>query len=150
MSFEYIIKETDDYYPLSVLLRTSGLGIDIQKDNPPGIVKMWRMEEKESGELAGTIILQLRAGVPCCGGLAVKEEYRHYGCGKVLQELLFSEAKKMGYNQIWTCAKLPDYYLKFGWEIVDWDDSPNIAIWCPTCEKYNVSCFPKIMRKVLK
>ena len=149
MAYKYIIKETNDYYPLSVLLNTSGLGIDIQKDNPPGIIKMWRMEVIDTGELAGTIIFQNRNGTPCLGGLAVGLKYRNDGCGSVLQNLLFSEAKKLGYREIWTCAKLPGYYERFGWIAEDWDSSPNIAIWCPKCAKFNVSCHPKKMRKVL-
>lgn len=149
MAFEYIIKETDDYYPLSVLLNSSGLGIDIQNDNPPGIIKMWRLEEKNSGELAGTIILQNRAGVPCLGGLAVKEKYRNDGCGAILQEVLFSETKMMGIKELWTCAKTPEYYFRFGWEEMDWNSSPNISIWCPKCPKYNSSCMPKKLKKIL-
>lgn len=149
MAFDYIIKETDDYYPLSVLLNTSGLGIDIQKDDPPGIVKMWRMEEKISGDLVGTIILQIRNGTPCLGGLAIDPKYRNDGCGSVLQKLLFDEAKKLGFNELWVCAKFPEYYEKFGWIPEDWDSSPQIAIWCPKCDKYEKTCHPKKMRKIL-
>ena len=149
MAFDYILKETDDYYPLSVLLNTSGLGIDIQKENPPGIIKMWRLEEKSSGELAGTIILQNRNGTPCLGGLAVKPKYRNDGCGSYLQNTLFIEAKKLGFRELWTCAKIPEYYYRFGWEPMDWETSPNIAIWCPKCDKFQTSCHPKKLRKVL-
>ena len=149
MAFEYVLKETDDFYPLSVLLHSSGLGIDIQKDNPPGIVKMWRLEEKISGELAGTAVLQIRDGVPCLGGLAVAERFRNDGCGSILQNHLFKEARLLGYRELWVCAKQPEYYEKFGWEPQDWDRSPNIALWCPKCSKYGSSCHPKKLLKVL-
>ena len=149
MAFEYVIKETDDYYPLSVLLNSSGLGIDIQKEDPPGIIKLWRLEEKKTGVLAGTAVLQLRDGVPCLGGLAVAERFRNDGCGSILQNHLFEEARRLGYRELWICAKSPEYYSKFGWETEDWDRSPEVAIWCPTCPKFGKSCHPKKMRKIL-
>ena len=44
MALPYVIKETEDYYPLSVLFHESGMEIEISETPPEGMVKMWRME----------------------------------------------------------------------------------------------------------
>lgn len=146
---DYIIKETNDYYPLSVLFDELGMKIPVSETAPEGTVKMWRLEDAKTGELRATTTLQIRDNVHVLGQLAVKEEYQKQGYGRILQDIVFDEARKMGLTELWGNAKIPEYYHPFGWETMEWDNSPRIAETCHNCEKRGKECFPEILRKVL-
>lgn len=149
MENNIVIKETTDYYPLSVLFHENGVGTPVSKETPEGTVKMWRMENSETGELVAGIVLQIRAGVHALGGIAVDPNYRSLGYGKTMLETLFAEAKKLGLKEVWACAKVPDYYLKAGWEKMPWETSPKVDVNCPTCDKLGKTCNPSIIRKTI-
>ena len=142
----YVIKETDDFYSLAQFFSENGLETSIQKTTPEGIVKMWRLEHSESGELIAAATLQMRSDVYTLGDLAVREDLRGQGFGKLMQKQVFEEARKLGITELWGNAKVPAYYLKMGWEIVDWESAPNISLSCKTCPQRGVKCFPKIIR----
>ena len=142
----YVIKETDDFYSLAQFFSENGLETSIQKTTPEGIVKMWRLEHSESGELIAAATLQMRSDVYTLGDLAVREDLRGQGFGKLMQKLVFEEARKLVITELWGNAKVPAYYLKLGWEIVDWESAPNISLSCKTCPQRGVKCFPEIIR----
>ena len=48
---DYKIIETDDFLSLSTLFHNSGMGVPISERKPERIIKMWRMENAETGEL---------------------------------------------------------------------------------------------------
>ena len=108
----YVIKETDDFYSLAQFFSENGLETSIQKTTPEGIVKMWRLEHSESGELIAAATLQMRSDVHTLGDLAVREDFRGQGFGKLMQKLVFEEARKLGITELWGNAKVPAYYLK--------------------------------------
>ena len=85
----YVIKETDDFYSLAQFFSENGLETSIQKTTPEGIVKMWRLEHSESGELIAAATLQMRSDVYTLGDLAVREDLRGQGFGKLMQKLVF-------------------------------------------------------------
>lgn len=145
-----VIKETTDYYPLSVLFHNSEMGIEISHTTPEGMVKMWRMEDSETGDLLAAVTLQIRDGVYTLGDLAVKAGHRSEGYGWQMQQTLFAEAARMGLKELWSCAKVPDYYLRFGWQRMDWDTSPKIDINCHTCSRLGTTCHPSVIRKVIE
>ncbi|MDO5423673.1 MAG: L-serine ammonia-lyase, iron-sulfur-dependent, subunit alpha [Eubacteriales bacterium] len=66
------LKETDEYYPLSVLFHESGMEIEVSDIPPEGMVKMWRLEDKETGEVIAAVTLQIRDHVYTPGDLAVR------------------------------------------------------------------------------
>ena len=142
----YVIKETDDFYSLAQFFSENGLETSIQKTTPEGIVKMWCLEHSESGELIAAATLQMRSDVYTLGDLAVREDLRGQGFGKLMQKLVFEEARKLGITELWGNAKVPAYYLKLGWEIVDWESAPNISLSCKTRPQRGVKCFPEIIR----
>ncbi len=146
MELPYIISETNDFYPLSVLFHNSGVGIEVSNNNPDGIVKMWKMEDRESGELVAAITLQIRDGVFTLGDLAVNQEYRSAGYGTIMQNVLFEESRKLGIKELWCCAKIPEYYTKIGWEIEDWATAPKVNVNCPKCDKFGTTCSPSVIR----
>ncbi|MBQ7654275.1 MAG: GNAT family N-acetyltransferase [Clostridia bacterium] len=146
----YILKETDDFFSLSTLFHNSGMGVKIEERCPDRIIKMWRMDDEESGELIAAVTLEVRDNVFTLGDIAVKEEFHRMGYGKVLLGVVFDEAEKRNIKELWACAKEPEFYLHNGWEKAAWEDSPNIAIYCTDCEKRNIHCHPEIMKYTLQ
>lgn len=149
MSTPYVIRETEDYYPLSVLFDSLDMKIKVSETAPAGTVKMWRMDDASTGELMAATTLQIRDGVYVLGQLGVDKPYQSSGYGSVLQDLLFSEAKKMGITELWCNAKFPEYYYRFGWEKMDWDKSPKVSTMCEGCESRGKTCFSAKLRKLL-
>ncbi|MCR4615115.1 MAG: hypothetical protein K5756_03100 [Clostridiales bacterium] len=142
----YIIKETQDFFALSTLFSESGMGVRIEDRMPERILKMWRMEDPQTGELMAASTLEIRDGFYSLGDIAVRRDLQRNGYGKVMQNVVFDAARDMGISELWACAKEPEYYLRCGWEAVDWESSPKIAVYCRCCEKRGTLCHPKIMK----
>ena len=68
----YKITETTAYYPLSVLLRESGLEVEISNNAPEETLKMWKCEDEETGELLAAAVLQYKSYCYVLENLAVK------------------------------------------------------------------------------
>lgn len=125
------------------------MDIEISKTPPNGTVKMWRMEDAESGELIAAVTLQIRDHVYVLGTLAVRADRRNEGLGKAMQAVVFEEARKMGIKEIWGSAKVPAYYCHLGWKRMDWDSSPKVGASCQTCVRRGRECFPAIIKMTL-
>lgn len=144
----YKIKETQHFYPLSILYQESGLEVKPSQETPVGTEKLWRCEEKETGELLAAATLQKRSGYFVLAHLAVCEAWRGKGLGKILLTMVEEEAKTRGAQEIWLVGKVPDFYAQYQWETVPREGAPAISR-CLTCEQFEVSCFPSIMKKNL-
>ena len=145
---DYIIKETDDFYSLSTLFHNSGMGVKIEERRPDRIIKMWRMENEQTGELMAAVTLEMRDGVFTLGDIAVRNDLHRMGYGKIMLNVVFQEAEKRGINELWACAKEPEFYIHNGWYKENWVKSPKIAIYCDECPKRNTLCHPEIMKYV--
>ena len=146
---EYTIRETEDFLALSTLFHESGMGVKIEERMPERILKMWRMDDLQTGELVAAVTLEVRDGVYTLGDIAVRNDLQCKGYGKQMQDVVFQEARARGVREIWACAKEPAYYLHSGWQKMDWDTSPNISVYCASCSKRNVTCHPEIMKYTL-
>lgn len=147
---DYIIRETEDFLSLSTLFHESGMGVNIEERMPDRVIKMWRMDNVLTGKLMAAVTLELRGGAYSLGDLAVSNDVQAKGYGRIMQSVVFDEAKKRGIKEIWACAKEPDYYVHCGWERMRWEDSPNIAVYCSTCKKRGSLCHPEIMKYTFK
>ena len=146
MNHSYCIKETNDYLALSTLLHEGGVEVKVSDKPPVGTVKMWGLYDAETGELKGGVTLEIRDNVYALGGIAVDSDWHGENYGEILLEHLYTEAKKMGLAELWASAKIPNYYIKKGWEIMNWNESPKVAIKCGQCARYRVSCHPEVLR----
>lgn len=146
---DYIIRETDDFLALSTLFHESGMGVAIEERVPDRVIKMWRMDDPQTGELMAAATLEMRDGVYSLGDIAVRNDLHRTGFGKVMQNIVFTEARSRGIKELWACAKEPEYYMHCGWQKMDWDTSPNIAVYCTACGKRGTLCHPEIMRYLL-
>ncbi len=68
--------------------------IEISDTPPEGMVNMWRLEDKETGELIAAVTLQVRDHVYTLGDLAVRGDRHSEGYGKIMQQVVFDAAKK--------------------------------------------------------
>ncbi|MBQ6265400.1 MAG: hypothetical protein IJK60_08135 [Clostridia bacterium] len=146
---EYIIRETEDFLALSTLFNESGMGVKIEERMPERIIKMWRMDDPQTGELMAASTFEIRDGVYTLGDIAVRGDLHRKGYGRIMQKVVFDEARKCRVKELWACAKEPAYYLHSGWEKMVWDESPNIAVYCTSCGKRGTACHPEIMRYTL-
>ena len=142
----YVLRETNDYLTLSQFFCDNNLSVPVSETVPAGMIKMWRMDDSESGELIAAATLEVRDGVPTLGDLAIRESDRSKGYGKFLQNVVFEAARDLGYTELWGNAKVPAYYLNLGWEAMDWESSPKVYLSCHECSQRNVNCFPQIIR----
>lgn len=146
---EYIINKTEDFLSLSTLFNESGMGVRIEDRKPERIIRMWRMDDPETGRLMAASTLEVRDGVYSLGDIAVRADLQRKGYGRIMQGVVFDEARKRGIKELWACAKEPAYYLRCGWETMPWDDSPDIAVYCTLCGKRGAECHPEKMRYIL-
>ncbi len=146
---EYIIRETEDFLALSTLFHESGMGVSIEERMPERVLKMWRMDDPETGELMAASTLEIRDGVYSLGDIAVRSDLQKKGYGKVMQNVVFAEARKTGVKELWACAKEPLYYERCGWRKTDWNSAPKIAVYCDSCGKRGTLCHPEIMKYTL-
>ena len=77
----YRISETEDYYPISVLCSECGLEVEPSKEAPEHNLKMWKCEDKDTGELLAAAVAGYRDGCYVLEQLAVKKEYRNEHMG---------------------------------------------------------------------
>ena len=145
----YVIRETEDYFPISVLCHESGMEVEIGHAPAEHMVKMWRMDDAGTGRMLACATLQIRDGVYVLGNLVVREDRRGEGLGKRMQQAVFDEARRLGAREIWGSAKVPTYYDKLGWERMDWESSPDVAECCKKCPRRGDTCSPAVIRMAL-
>ena len=144
----YSIKETNDYHALSKLFHDSGMEVEVEDVAPQETIKMWRCDNDETGELLAGAVLQFKSGCYVLEDLAVTERYRGKGLGKTMMDIALDEARRLGAEEIWGCAKVPDYYFQYNWQEIDRETSPEISH-CQSCKQFGKSCFPCIIKKEL-
>ena len=63
----------------------------------------------------------------------------------LVREIL-NEAERRGADKVFLNAKIPDFYQKLGFEILQREKAPAISD-CSTCSRYLHGCKPEIMVK---
>ena len=129
------------------MFNQSGLEVEISERPVGQPLKMYACFD-EQGNLAAASHLGLRDGVYVLEGLAVRDDLRGTGLGQKLMGLALDEARRLGATEVWGCAKVPDYYKKFGWDVADdVRNVPSISH-CQECPQFQVDCFPAIIKFV--
>lgn len=69
--------------------------------------------------------------------LAVGREWQKYGIGRKLVESALEDARAMGAYEVFTLTYVPDFFRRFGFEIVDRSTLPH-KVWlvCVKCPKF--------------
>lgn len=76
--------------------------------------------------------------------VAVEEAQRGRGYGIRLVDAVMKKAEEMGAVRIWLTAKVPEFYKKFGFQIVKREDAPFQAK-CIECPQYHNGCDSEVM-----
>lgn len=142
------ILESSDYETLSYLFHENGLEITPGIPKPEEVIKFWECRDHDSRKLIGGVALETRNGVFVVADLAVEMEYRNQHIGKRLMETVEAEIIRLGGNDAWLVGRVPDYYLKLGWEAVAREKAPDISN-CFSCSRYGKECNPRVMHKTL-
>lgn len=114
----------------------NGLEFDENKDFFGNNVKSFAIIENE--KIIGAFSISIYKNKSFIEALAIDIEYRKKKYGK----LLVKEAIKRLKKPIYTISKADEFYLKNGFI---YDNEDLIDKECKTCDKYNISCFPKVV-----
>ncbi|MDR1657490.1 MAG: N-acetyltransferase [Deltaproteobacteria bacterium] len=90
------------------------------------------------GRLAGVGALQVAwEGLAEVRSLAVADEFRGRGLGRMLTEAIEKEAESVKIKKMFVLTYVPDFFLKLGYHIVSLDSLPQ-KIWavCFNCVHY--------------
>lgn len=69
--------------------------------------------------------------------LAVLREYHMHGVGRKLMEAALQDAREFGAKEVFTLTYVPDFFRRFGFELVSRDTLPH-KVWlvCVKCPKF--------------
>lgn len=140
-----VINRTMDYFKLVPLFIKSGLEIHEDDPVPAGLITCFEMLDEKTGYLVGASGLVHHKGIYIVRCIAVDEKYRGNGYGRKLVEIVLEEAKNHGAKEAWLTAKIPKFYEKFGFEVVDRSVAPRISN-CQECKQFHNGCESEIMR----
>lgn len=141
------IRETADFAPLAVLYNASGLEVKPDADAPEGTLKLWRCDSAD-GNLLAAATLQKYGESYVLKHLAVDAASRGLHLGERMLGIVEAEVASRGGSEMWLVGKVPEFYKKYGWTVVDPADAPAISK-CQTCPQFEKECFPSIMKKEL-
>lgn len=140
-----VIKRTMDYRKLVPLFIKAGLEIHEEDPTPEGLVTCFEMLDEETGELIGASGLVYDNDLYIVRCIAVDEKYRGNGYGRVLVEIVLEELEKLQAKEAWLTGKIPKFYEKFGFEVVDRSVAPRISN-CQECPQFHNGCESEIMK----
>ena len=142
---EVILRKTMDYEKLVPLFVESGLEIHLGDKAPKGLITCFELVDKETEELVGASGIVNKNGIYIVRCIAVDAKYRGNGFGRVVVQACLDELKKLGAKEAWLTGKIPNFYKKFGFEIVARENAPRISN-CQECPQFHNGCESEIMR----
>lgn len=140
-----IIRRTIDYRKLVPLFIKSGLEIHEEDPIPTGLVTCFEMVDEKTGELIGASGLVHDNDLYIVRCIAVDEKYRGNGYGRLLVEVVLEELNQLQAKEAWLTAKIPGFYKKFGFEVIDRVVAPRISN-CQECPQFYNGCESEIMK----
>lgn len=138
------IRRTDDYEAVKSLALRSGLEDGTFED----VVVAYGCFIGD--ELFGCAALKLNGERYAIDWLAVSEQMRRMGIGRMLVQRIETEAKMRGAPRLWALARAPRFFERLGFRKTTSDESggPSMSN-CLLCSQYQRSCFPAIVVKDL-
>ena len=122
------------YQQFIPLFVRAGLEIDENEECPEGLITCLELKDCRT------------ENVYVIKAVAVEKEYRGNGLGVLLVREILNEAERRGADKVFLNAKIPDFYQKLGFEILQREKAPAISD-CSTCSRYLHGCEPEIMVK---
>ena len=133
-----------DFDGLVDLFERSGLEIHKGDPVPAGLITCFELIDTKTGARLGASGICFEDGEYVLRCVAVEEGVRGGGYGRMLVEAVLEEARNHKAVRIWLTAKVPDFYKKFGFQIVPREEAP-IQTSCTSCSQYHNGCESEVM-----
>jgi GNAT superfamily N-acetyltransferase len=105
----------------------------------------------EDAELVGGIALETLHGLDLIGWLVVDERRQGNGIGRRLLATLEDYARRRGVVELWATARAPGFFMRSGYTVAGGGAEREILLpGCFTCDQYQISCHPKVVKKDLQ
>ena len=143
-----MIRKTMDYGSMVDLFVRSGLEIDPEEPAPEGLVTCFELlDEAGVRQAAGGLCYDNGEYILRC--VAVEEGQRGKGYGMQMVRSIMVEAEGLGAKVIWLTAKVPEFYRKFGFQVVPREEAPFVTK-CGECPQYHNGCESEVMRYTIR
>ena len=138
------LRKTDDYEAVKSLALRSGL----EDGTFENVVTAYGYYI--GNDLMGCAALKQEGGRYAVEWLAVSEDLRRKGVGRMLVAAVEAEARMRGAERIWALARAPRFFEGIGFRVTTSGESgePMMSN-CMLCSQYQRSCFPAIVVKDL-
>lgn len=143
---EYRIISSMAYKEMIPMFIRNGLEIAEDSEAPEGLLTCMEMIEKATGMRIGGASLVYQQEEFIIKTVAVEKEWQGKDLGTMLVEAVIEEAKRRGANRIYLNAKVPEFYKKLGFVVVQKEDAPDISD-CINCHRYHHGCDSEIMKR---
>lgn len=141
---EFYIRKSLDYKKLLPLFKEAGLDVELDEQDPEGLLMCFEVVEKNSNEIIGASSIIKNKDTYQIKTFAISKPYQGRGVGRYLMDNMVDELREWGATKVYLNAKEPDFYEKVGFVESD-IDVKNIRYDCGDCDHLNKSCFPKTM-----
>lgn len=146
----YRIVKSMNYDDTIPLCAEAGLEMKPDEKAPDGLMATFQIfDDSKDGKLIACGSLAYEHGQNLIRAVAVDEEYRGTGLGRVIVEHLLEEARSRELAVLMLTAKVAGFYKKFGFEIVPREEAPEGFTDCIGCPRFHNGCDSEIMRLVL-
>ena len=139
-----MIRRTMEYEALVDLFVRSRLEISPEDPCPEGLITCFEMFDDKSGRRIGASGLCCDHGEYVLRCVAVEEGLRGNGYGTQLVRAVIDEAERLGAKKLWLTAKVPQFYKRFGFQVVSRKEAPFVTK-CVECPQYHNGCDSEVM-----
>ena len=130
---------------LPMFIRT-GLEYSLEEKAPEGLLTCIEVIERETGNRVGGAALAYAHDVFIIKAVAIEQAYQGKGLGTMVVKDAIKEAQGRGAVKIFLVAKVPEFYKKLGFQVVDQQSASDIST-CYLCSRYHNGCDSEIMMK---
>lgn len=134
-----------NYREMVPLFVRAGLEIEPDSTELEGLLICFEMYDKEAKKRVGGASLVCALDEYVLRTVAVEKEYRGRNLGKRLVQEAVEEVKRRGGKRLMLTAKVPEFYQKLGFEIMDRSHAPKISD-CLSCPQFHHGCDSEIMQ----
>jgi N-acetylglutamate synthase-like GNAT family acetyltransferase len=135
-------RRTNDYRAVKALAIRAGL--DVTDKSVDDIVAAFGFYI--DGRLMGAAALEREDDLLFLEWVAVDSSVRMRGVGASLVAMIESEARTRGMSKLWAKARIPEFYRRIGFEVLDADEeAPKTLDECIGCPELGTSCYPAIV-----
>ena len=141
------MKETEDFESLVPFFIENGLEYDEDDKAAEDLLQCWKIVHGDENDehLVAALALSQRDGEYVIDAVAVSKLFRKFKMGKILVDKAVKTVLERGGKRIYIVAKVPEFFEKFGFEVISRDGAPDFSE-CFHCEQFGNGCSPEVMK----